>query len=252
VLLAERSDSPRAQAANATDYLLTGLLRCQRCGHGFVGIAAHGNGGVYRYYTCFSRQRHGTARCDQQRLPASPLEEAILAEVLAALDNGSIFEEAARRAQQAWRAQHPGRQAELAGVRAALEERRSAIGRYLRAFEARRLPEATCADRVAELDHEVQGLEARAAALEVECDTAPTMATDDLLAGVRGRIDRAVAEGAPEQLKQLLDAVVDGSWWSPARASSPTSSRPRFVRVPVRGGGPVSIRTTARRGRRCG
>jgi hypothetical protein len=52
-------------------------------------------------------------------------------------------------------------------------------------------------------------LEARAAALEAECDTTPTMATTDLLAGVRGRIQRAVAEGASEQLKQLLDAVVD-------------------------------------------
>jgi site-specific DNA recombinase len=175
VLLAERSDSPRAQAANATDYLLTSFLRCQRCGHGFVGTAAHGNGGVYRYYTCFSRQRHGTAR----------------------------------RAQQAWHAQHPGRQAELAGVRATLAERRTAIDRYLRAFEARRLPEATCAHRLAELDHEVRGLEARAAALEAECDTTPTMATTDLLAGVRGGIQRAVADSAPEQLKQLLDAVVD-------------------------------------------
>jgi site-specific DNA recombinase len=209
VLLAERSDSPRAQAANATDYLLTSFLRCQRCGHGFVGTAAHGNGGIYRYYTCFSRQRHGTARCDQQRLPAGPLEEAIVAEVLAALDDGSIFLEAARRAQQAWHAQHPGRQAELASVRAALVERRAAIDRYLRAFEARRLPEATCADRLAELDREVQGLEARAAALAAECDTTPTMATDHLLAGVRGSIERAVGEGAPEQLKQLLDAVVD-------------------------------------------
>jgi site-specific DNA recombinase len=209
VLLAERSDSPRAQAANATDYLLTSFLRCQRCGHGFVGTAAHGNGGVYRYYTCFSRQRHGTARCDQQRLPARPLEQAIVAETLAALDDGSIFQEAARRAQQAWHAQHPGRQAELAGVRATLAERRTAIDRYLRAFEARRLPEATCAHRLAELDHEMRGLEARAAALEAECDTTPTMATTDLLAGVRGRIQRAVADGAPEQLKQLLDAVVD-------------------------------------------
>lgn len=52
-------------------------------------------------------------------------------------------------------------------------------------------------------------MEARAAALEAECDTTPTMATTDLLAGVRGRIQRAVAEGASEQLKQLLDAVVD-------------------------------------------
>jgi hypothetical protein len=33
--------------------------------------------------------------------------------------------------------------------------------------------------------------------------------TDHLLVGVRGGIERAVAEGAPEQLKQLLDAVVD-------------------------------------------
>jgi hypothetical protein len=35
------------------------------------------------------------------------------------------------------------------------------------------------------------------------------MATDDLLAGVRERIARAMAEGAPEQVKQVLDAVVD-------------------------------------------
>ncbi len=209
LLLAERSDSPRAQATNATDYLLTSFLRCQRCGHGFVGTTAHGNGGVYRYDTCFSRQRHGTARCDQQRLPAGPLEEAIVAEVLAALDDGSIFQEAARRAELAWHAQHPGRQVELARMRATLAERRAAIDRYLRAFEAQRLPESTCAHRLAELDREVQGLEARAAALEVECDTTPTMATDHLLAGIQGRIQRAAADGAPEQLKQLLDAVVD-------------------------------------------
>jgi site-specific DNA recombinase len=73
LLLAERSDSARAQAANATDCLPPGFLRCQRCGHGFVGTAAHGNGGIYRYYTCFSRQRHGAARCDQERLPAGYL-----------------------------------------------------------------------------------------------------------------------------------------------------------------------------------
>jgi hypothetical protein len=95
------------------------------------------------------------------------------------------------------------------GWRATLAERRAAIDRYLGAFEAQRLPESTCAHRLAELDREVQGLEARAAALEVECDTTPTMARDHLLAGIQGRIQRAADDGAPEQLKQLLDAVVD-------------------------------------------
>jgi site-specific DNA recombinase len=89
--MGERSESWRARAANATDYVLTSLLRCQRCGHGFVGTSAHGKTGVYRYYTCYARQRHGTARCDQERLPADQLEDAIVAEVLAALDDGEIF-----------------------------------------------------------------------------------------------------------------------------------------------------------------
>jgi site-specific DNA recombinase len=209
LLLKERSDSASAQAANATDYLLTGFLRCQRCGHGFVGTAAHGNGGVYRYYTCFSRQRHGTARCDQERLPAGPLEEAIVAETLAALDDGSIFEAAAQHAEQAWHAQHPGRQAELASTRAALGERRAVIDRYLRAFEAGRLLESTCADRLTELDQEVRALGARAAALEAECETTPVIATGEVLVGVRRRVERAVADGAPEQLKRLLATVVD-------------------------------------------
>lgn len=112
-------------------------------------------------------------------------------------------------ARQAWHAQHSGRQAEPAGVRATLAERRAAIDRYRWAFEAQRLPESTCAHRLAELDRQVQGLEARRGGLEAECDTTPTMATDHLLAGIRGRIERAVAEGAPQQPKQLLDAVVD-------------------------------------------
>jgi site-specific DNA recombinase len=209
LLLTERSDSASAQAANASHYLLTGFLHCQRCGHGFVGTAAHGNGGIYRYYTCFSRQRHGTARCDQERLPAGQLEEAIVAETLAALDDGSIFEAAAQRAEQAWHAQHPGRQAELAGTRTALGERRAAIDRYRRAFEAGRLPEQTCADRLTELEQEVRALEARAAGLEAECETTPPMATGEVLVNIRRRVECAVADAAPEQLKRLLDTVVE-------------------------------------------
>jgi site-specific DNA recombinase len=209
LLLTERSDSASAQAANATDYLLTGFLRCQRCGHGFIGTSAHGNGGTYRYYTCFSRQRHGTARCDQERLPARQLEEAILAETMAALDDGSIFEEAARRAAQAWHDQHPSRQAELAGARAALRERRATIDRYLRAFEAGRLSEAACGERLTDLDREARALEARTTALVAECETIPAMATEDLIARVRQRVERAVADGTPQQLKRLLGTVVE-------------------------------------------
>ena len=66
-LLEMRAESLPSRAANASNYLLTGLLQCARCGHGFIGTNAHGRGGVYRYYTCYSRQRHGIARCDQEK-----------------------------------------------------------------------------------------------------------------------------------------------------------------------------------------
>ena len=159
-------------------------------------------------------------RCDQQRLPADPLEAAILAEVLAALDDGSIFQ-AAGRAQQAWHAQHPGRQAELAGVRATLAERRAAIDRYPRTFEAQRLPESICADRLAELDREVRGLEARAAALEAECDVIPrwprTTFWPESGAGSSGPSLRA----PPSSSSSCWTRWSAGSWWSPARDARP-------------------------------
>jgi hypothetical protein len=208
-IVAERERSWRDRAANATDYLLTRFLRCGRCGYGFVGTAAHGNGGAYRYYTCFARQRHGTKRCDQQRIPADPLEEAILAEVLAALQDGAIFQEAAARARQAWQDAHPGRRAELAGVDQALTERRAAVDRYLRAFEAGRLSEATCGHRVGALEQEIGALEARRASLLAECDTEPALPTGGDLDTLRRQIEQAIADAAPEQLKRLLDAVVE-------------------------------------------
>jgi site-specific DNA recombinase len=208
-LLEERSDAPRLQAGNATDYLLTSFLRCRRCDHGFVGTAAFGKGGRYRYYTCFARQRHGTARCDQERIPADPLEDAILTEALKALDDGTLFQEAALRARQAWQAAHPGRRAELSGIQQALAERRQAVDRYLRAFEAAQLSESTCGYRVGELEREIAALEGRRAALEAECDQEPALLDGQELVALRRDIRSAVAEGEPEQLKRLLAAVVD-------------------------------------------
>jgi hypothetical protein len=67
------------------------------------------------------------------------------------------------------------------------------------------------------------------AELEATCDTTPAMATGDELAAVRCRIKRAVADGAPEQLKRLLDSVVDE-----IMVESRACIRPYFVAPAVR------------------
>jgi site-specific DNA recombinase len=54
-ILAARGDDHSKRAANGSDYLLTGLMRCPSCGTAMIGTRAHGRSRVYRYYTCFTR-----------------------------------------------------------------------------------------------------------------------------------------------------------------------------------------------------
>lgn len=198
---------------------------------GFVGLAHHRwyDWAPYRCYSCFSRQRHGTARCDQERIPADALEQALVQEALVALDDGSIFEEAARRALEEWNEVHPENERELRGIEKRIEQRRKAIDRYLRAFEAGRLSEETCGYRIREIEKELARLEAEGGALEAERDLAPSSPSASLLEDIRGRVAEAVAASEPEQVKELLAAVV-----SRIVVESRASIQPYFVAPAVR------------------
>ena len=208
-LLATRGASCSLRRRNPTEYVLSSLMKCGRCGHGFIGTGAHGRGGAYRYYTCFARQRHGTARCDQDRIPAAPVEEAILTVTLEALSAPSFFDEVARLTRREWERSHPGRQKDLQRVERAINQKRAAIDRYLSAFESGKLPEEACGHRVAALQREIVSLETERGRLEAECDRAPSIPTNDLLAELRRGILQASEEKAIEKLKQLLACVVD-------------------------------------------
>jgi DNA invertase Pin-like site-specific DNA recombinase len=52
-MLAARADSAWKRRSNTSDYLLSGVVRCGKCGNRFLGTVAHGRNGPYRYYTCF-------------------------------------------------------------------------------------------------------------------------------------------------------------------------------------------------------
>lgn len=95
LLLRERGEAAALRRSNPSEYILSNFLQCGQCGHGFVGTSANGKGGNYRYYTCFSRQRHGANRCQQTRIRADRLEERFLNSVLNELDDGEVFLKAA-------------------------------------------------------------------------------------------------------------------------------------------------------------
>ncbi len=186
-ILATRGEDYSHRAANASDYLLAGLLTCASCGKRFVGTAAHGNRYRYRYYTCFSRQRYGTDTCNAERLPADALDTAVLNALLDTYTRTDLFETAlaagAERA-GAVRAQH---QAELAVVDAEAARTEEAIERYLLAFEAGTLPEAQCGQRIRTLGAKAAELRTRRAEL----------------------VDLIAAAKEPEAQRATLDAIRD-------------------------------------------
>jgi hypothetical protein len=113
-------------------------------------------------------------------------------------------------------------QKDLQRVARAIDQKRASIERCLRAFESGKLPEEACGHRVSALQREIVSLETKRGHLEAECDLAPSLPTDDLLAELRTALLRASIEKALEKLRQLLACMVDtivvegrGTTWSP-------------------------------------
>lgn len=64
--------------------LLQGLLVCGACGR-HLTVRYTGNGGLYPVYQCNGRQREGLTRCACMTVPATPLDGAVSARVVAAV-----------------------------------------------------------------------------------------------------------------------------------------------------------------------
>jgi site-specific DNA recombinase len=208
-LLVERGDDVSKRASNSSDYLLSGLIKCARCGKRYVGKASHGRNHRYRYYTCHTRHRYGPDACDGDRLPAGELDTAALNGILTLYAHRDLFDRVANQAaarRTTDRAQH---QRELAKTDADIAKTEQAIERYLLAFEAGTLPEVQCGNRVRDLGAKLVDLQDRRNELHELLTTAtPTTPNDEQLAEARKHIRDAIDHGDDQHRTQLLQAVI--------------------------------------------
>ena len=151
-VLAARGEDHSKRAANGSDYLLTGLMRCPSCGKAMIGTRAHGRSRVYRYYTCFTRARYDSARCPAARLDSDAVEHAVIGALASFYrDQHDLIAEAITSAQASYAAVQDGRRAELAAAEHDLARTSAAIDRYLAAFEDGTLDPEDLAVRLAQL-----------------------------------------------------------------------------------------------------
>jgi site-specific DNA recombinase len=208
-ILGQRGESHAHRAASGSDYLLTGKLRCPKCGKAMIGTRATGRSRTYRYYTCWTLARYSAASCNSKRLNADQADTAIL-HALAGfyrtqhdLINDAI--EAARRDQHTG---NDARRAELAGIDTELARASRATDRYLAAFERGTLDDELLAGRLTELRATTTKLRARRDQLTRDLGNQPAAPQPATLQQIADHITDVIAAGTPSQAKALIETLI--------------------------------------------
>ena len=173
-ILKVRGEDIGKRRANASPYLLSGLVVCGRCGHRYVGNSARGRwGGKFHYYHCLSRQKRKKTECDAVALPARKLEEAILGSLAEFFTRPKILERAIGAARASTSDVRPGCTEELARIDAEIRKAEQSIERYFDAFEDGSMQADQCGARVRSLGEKLASLRLRRQELQSALDEAP-------------------------------------------------------------------------------
>jgi site-specific DNA recombinase len=206
-LLRLRGEDASTRRSNTTDFLLSGLVVCATCGRRYIGTAAHGRNARYRYYTCFSRNRHGRQGCRSDVLRADLLDQAVLESLLATYADTDVVSAAIVRWRSSAAKQGPDSASQVRRLEAEISSTESAVQRYYNAFEDGRLPETRFVGRVDALERRLTELRAKLAELRDAAKSveAPSKET---VRDAEEAIRDAMLNGTPGQRKALLKELV--------------------------------------------
>ena len=207
-LLGERGEDRARRRSNSSDYLLSGLLFCERCGQRYVGAAANGRSSRYPYYVCYTRQRYGVTHCSSDRLPAEELDEAILEALCSVYEQTDLVDEAIRLAEAALQAGRPDLIHELKAVADDITRTEATVDRYLDAFEAGKLSEAQLGPRVEKLSQQLAEFRYRKDELNEQVESKATVGPDPAeLNTLRHRLRHVLEHGKTATRKAAIRAL---------------------------------------------
>ncbi|WP_325051076.1 recombinase family protein [Lentzea atacamensis] len=210
-LMDQRGDSHSHRAASGSDYIATGRLPCPKCKHAMIGTRATGKTKTYRYYTCMKRLKYGKDSCDQDRINADALDQAILDSVASFYSNQhDLIREAVDAARKVYESSHDGVAAELKTVKTEISRVTAKIDKYLDAFEADAFDAHDDAAKERMRQHRTtqKQLRAREAELLEELENEPTMPDAATLDTVNHNIREIIKAGNPNQRKAIVETFV--------------------------------------------
>jgi site-specific DNA recombinase len=199
-------------------YLLTGLMRCRRCGSAMIG--SHDklrSGSQFRFYVCGKRKREGIAGCPAGKLSASVLDEKIMALMMGRVLDKShargLLDELNTRISD----RLPHVDGEIAGASKRLSDTNRAIAHLLDLAEVHGSEAAR--ERLAERERQKDRLEREVRALEAQRAQSQLRISDEVLDDALGQMRAGLVTGSVREKRQLLHGFVDRIETDQERAS---------------------------------
>jgi site-specific DNA recombinase len=238
-ILRRRGEDASLRRGNPSEFLLSGLVRCDHCGRAYVGTSAHGRSSRYTYYACSTRYKYGPTKCMGERLPKDRLEAAVLAQLAELYRDGRLIERALADAATHVAEQLPQLEEQLAATRGEIARVERNLDRYFEAFETGELSAVLCQERVRGHRERLDSLREHeadlAGRLATQAHTPPDTAA---VAGLADKLDEILANESPEQAKDLLRLLIKEIRVHNRRRIIPTYRVPATVRaIPSKVGG---------------
>jgi site-specific DNA recombinase len=209
-MLTERGEHPAKSAGAASDYHLTGKIRCPQCGQAYLGTSATGKLNRYRYYTCFTRNRYGTSHCSAPRLQADVLDQTVLRTIGEFYrDHTDLIMDSVTKAQDRHRATLAAAEAELATVTAQLAQKQVVVDRYFTDYEDSKIDKGLLETRIEKVSGELAQLRRRRDELQLRLDTAPEEITTDQLTAFGHDVNQIIDHGTDTERKRLCELLID-------------------------------------------
>lgn len=153
-------------------YLLSGILECGMCGYSMVGKSANGHGGKYYYYGCSNRIKNGKKACSCKDIQRDPLEKTIKDNILDRIITEENIKSLIIDIQEAIRQKKGTADERIQETEKQIRSVEQKLNNHYRVIEAGIEAESLqhYAQRVNDLNHELEDLTEKKKRLQVEKD----------------------------------------------------------------------------------
>lgn len=207
-VLEERNEDLKGrQFRHGEDRLLTGVIKCAKCGSNMFGGGGSKNGVTVPYYVC--SKRFNDQACDQDYVRTDLLDGAIIHDIKAMFRDEQFMARVWEEANKRLAAERPNIEKEIEGNIAEAAKVQAATDRYFKAFEAGKLSPDICNEKVQDLRTRLEELEAQRQELEARRERLELPAIDrQMLSSLVNEFEKVMAAGTSAQRKDLLHRVV--------------------------------------------